>query len=73
MGLKLADMLLRNNIPEALVLAELFAEIPEELREFTSRAFESFVDSSIRGLGELSAAELAIKLTTWLIANRHLV
>ncbi len=70
MSNKLAEMLLRSNRPEALVLSKLFETIPEEYRNATSNMYEQFVSSKIRGLGELSAAELAIKLADWMIENQ---
>lgn len=72
MATKLAEVLLKSNKKDALKLAKLYAEMPEEYRKVTSKIYEVFNAASIRNMGELSAAELAIKLVNWIVENKAL-
>lgn len=67
---KVADVLLKNNKPEALELAKVYAEMTEPFRRVVAKMFDAFCNAGVRNLGELSAAELAIKLVMWFVANK---
>lgn len=69
---KLEILLSRSVAIDALELESLYNELPDSCKAYTNKAFEKIIKIGIRGLGELSAAELAIKLTRWLVENKSL-
>lgn len=70
MELEIEIFLDKSNAVDAPMLKELYNQLPENSHAFVDRAYELLCDRNVRGLGELSAAELAIKLTIWIIKNK---
>ena len=68
MANKLAGVLLTSDKKDALEFRKLYNEMPERFKECAEAMYQDFCNSGVRGLGDISAAELAVKLVSWLAA-----